>query len=278
MKVSVVIAVYNEEDKIDRCLKSLAKQRFDNFEVIVVDDGSTDETSQVLSNFQSSIFNLLIYKKKHQGPGAARNLGASRARGEVLVFVDADMTFDPRFIKNLTRPIFEKRTAGTNTSSEFVGNWDNVWARCWNYNEGISSNVRYKKNVASERVFRAIRKKEFLSVGGFDPGGYTDDYSLSRKLGFLPLVIDDAIIYHQNPEKLTEVFFHAKWVSKRSYKYGVLGIIYTFLKLNLLMSFAVGAFKAVKYKEARFLVFKIVYDFGAILGLVEYFIFKKGYK
>jgi len=278
MRVSVVVPVYNEENGIEHCLNSLANQEFDDFEIVVVDDGSTDKTFEVLSNLRSSIFNLRIYKMKHQGAGAARNLGASRAHGEVLVFVDADMTFEPGFIKNLTCPIFEKWTAGTNTSSEFVGNWDNVWARCWNYNEGISSNVRYKKNVATERVFRAIRKKDFLSVGGFDPGGYTDDYSLSSKLGFLPLVIDDAVIYHQNPEKLSEVFFHAKWVSKRSYKYGVLGIIYTFLKLNLLISFAVGVFKTVKYKEARFLVFKIVYDFGAALGVVEYFVLKRGYK
>ena len=94
MKVSVIIAVYNEEKHLKQCLESLAKQSLKNFEIIVVDDGSVDQTWQVLSAIQSSKPKIQKFKQKHQGPALARNYAARQAKGEILVFVDGDMYFD----------------------------------------------------------------------------------------------------------------------------------------------------------------------------------------
>src|SRR3989344_1305460 len=146
MKISVIIPIFNEEKTIIDCLKSISNQSIKPYEVIVIDDGSTDNSVRIISNFQFPISNFQFLKKQHEGPGEARNFGASRTHGDILVFVDADMTFDKEFLENLTKPIREGKTKGTFTKDELVSNWDSVWARCWNFNQNIVENHRIPLN------------------------------------------------------------------------------------------------------------------------------------
>lgn len=211
-RVSVVVPVYNEERVIASCLDSLQKQEYRNLEIIVVDDGSTDETiSQVRS--------VRLLKQKHQGPGAARNLGAKKATGEILVFVDADMEFAPNFITKLVQPIIHGNKIGTFSKDEFLLNKDNIWARLWNLNLGRPEEKMHPDNYPDQQhVFRAILKKEFNRVGGFDTTvGYTDDWTLARKLGVLAVVAPGAKFYHRNPESLSEIWSQARWIGKNEF-------------------------------------------------------------
>jgi len=268
--VSVIIPTYNEEGAIDACLESLSKQTFKDLEVIVVDDGSTDETL-------FKIKGVRLFKQEHKGPGAARNLGAKEAKGEIFVFVDADMTFEPDFIEKLVEPILSGKTKGTFSKEEYVSNWDNIWARCWSINEGWEERRRHSKRYPDkQKVFRAILKSEFEKAGGFDETrGYNDDWSLSEKLGYKADVVPDAVFYHKNPDTLGEVFEQAKWVAKRKYKLGIFGIIYNLLVYSFPDSIWVGFWKSLFKKEPLFIVFKIVYDFGIFAGILEYFLFGK---
>jgi glycosyltransferase involved in cell wall biosynthesis len=102
--ISVVIPTYNEEKDIPECLSSLAKQSYKNKEVIIVDDGSTDKTLEVIKKFKPRVI-----KGQHKGPGFSRNLGSKKAKGSILIFVDADMTFDKDYLKNLVLPIIKNR-------------------------------------------------------------------------------------------------------------------------------------------------------------------------
>jgi glycosyltransferase involved in cell wall biosynthesis len=270
MKLSVIVPVYNEENVIYDFLVSLANQSLDGFEVIVVDDGSTDKTLDILSELRFKNYDLRILKQNHKGAGAARNLGASKATGDILVFVDADMTFDRNFLKNLVSPIISGKAKGTFSKEEYVSNWDNVWARCWNINENWQEKRRHPKNYPDKQpVFRAILKSEFDKVGGFTPGGYDDDWSLYRKLGFLAENAPGAIFYHKNPDNLKEIFNHAKWVGKRNYKMGFLGYVVALLRASFPFSLLIGIYKGIKNNNLRFLIFKIVYDFGISLGVLE---------
>ena len=271
MKLSVIIPTYNEEKVVGECISSLDKQTYSDFETIMVDDGSTDGTLDILKALRGKIDNLKILKQKHKGPGAARNLGAKEARGDILVFVDADMTFDKNFLKNLVRPIVSGSAKGTFSKYEYVSNWDNIWARCWNLNEGWEEKKRHPKNYPdTQPVFRAILKKEFDRVGGFDPkAGYMDDWTLSKKLGYEAVSAPGAIFYHQNPESLGEIFRQARWIGKRPYKLGLVGNLIALLRASFPVSLIVGLIKSVFSRNFAFLVFKLVYDLGIFIGIIE---------
>lgn len=275
-KISIVIPVYNEEDVIIDCLSSLNKQTHSNFEVIIVDDGSTDKTPKLIKKYKPDKYKLVIIKQNHEGPGAGRNLGVKKATGEILVFVDADMAFDRDFLKKLVKPIDLGKEKGTFSKEEYVSNWENIWAKCWNINEGWADKRRHPANYPDkQKVFRAILKSEFDRVGGFEPGGYTDDYSLSEKLGYKAVVAKGAKFYHKNPSSLSEIFRHAKWVGKRPYKLGVLGYIVALIRASLPVSLIVGLFKSIINFQPAFLIFKVVYDFGIFLGILEYIFLKR---
>lgn len=260
MKVSVIIPVYNEEDVIRQCLASLAKQSYKDIEVILVDDGSTDSTTQVVNNWK-------LLRQEHKGPGAARNLGASHSKGKILVFVDSDMTFDKDFIKQLVAPIVKGAVKGTFSKEEYVANPDNIWSQCWGINEGWEEGRRHTKNYPdTQKVFRAILKTEFDRVGGFSLTGYTDDWTLSEKLGYLAVNAPGAKFYHKNPDSLMEVFKQARWIGKREYKLGLVGKIVAAIRVLLPISLMVGLVKALFNLRPQFIIFKLVYDFGIFLG------------
>jgi glycosyltransferase involved in cell wall biosynthesis len=279
MKISVIIPTYNEKSVLGSCIESLGDQTLTDFEIIVVDDGSTDGTVEILRNLQLIIPNFRFFVQKHKGAGAARNLGAKHAKGRILVFVDADMTFDRDFIRNLTLPIVEGLSKGTFSKEEYVSNWENIWARCWNINEGWEEKRRHPKNYPDiQPVFRAILKSEFDKVGGFTPGGYDDDWSLSRKLGYGAVAAPGAIFYHKNPSSLTEVYNHAKWVGKRRYKLGLVGLLVALIRSSFPVSLIVGLSKSFAILNFKFLIFKLVYDFGIFVGVLEFLVTKKSSK
>jgi glycosyltransferase involved in cell wall biosynthesis len=270
MKISVIIPTYNEGSDLGGCLESLGSQTIDDFETIMVDDGSTDETLNVLTKLSIKDEGLRVLKQEHGGAGAARNFGAKYAKGEILVFVDADMTFDKDFLKNLVNPIIEGKTKGTFSKDEYVSNWDNVWARCWSINEGWEPRRRHPKRYPDHQpVFRAILKSEFDKVGGFTPGGYDDDWSLGRKLKYDAVNAPGATLYHKNPDDLIEVFEHARWVAKRKYKLGIIGKIYNLLVYSFPDSVWQGFWKSIFKGEPLFIIFKIVYDSGIFIGIIE---------
>ncbi|WPS47150.1 glycosyltransferase [Streptococcus sp. S5] len=90
MKYSVIIPVYNVEKYIDRCLKSIISQNYDDLEIIVIDNGSTDSSGIICDTYASEYSNISVYHIENHGVGSARNFGLSKARGEFIYFVDSD--------------------------------------------------------------------------------------------------------------------------------------------------------------------------------------------
>lgn len=265
---SAILAVYNAQSTILPCIESLLGQSV-KVEIIVVDDGSTDGTLKKLSIYKD----IKILKQTHGGPALARNLGSSHANSDILLFVDADMIFDREYVSQLIKPILSKEVVGTYTTEEQVANWDNVWSRCWNVQEGWEDRKRFPKDPPKYGTdFRAILKSEFNKVGGFDNIGYTDTWSLFKKLGVRPLATK-AICYHKNPGTLSSVFYQARWAAKRPYKYGIIGTLYALMRTSLPISLVVGIAKVYKPacagREPAFIIFKIVYDLGRFVGILE---------
>lgn len=89
-KVSVIIPVYNNVKYLERCLKSVFSQNMEQMEVICIDDGSTDESILILSDYANRYGNLRLFHQENKGAGSARNLGIAKASGEFIAFLDAD--------------------------------------------------------------------------------------------------------------------------------------------------------------------------------------------
>lgn len=87
---SVIIPVYNAESSIVRCMESLKKQNGYSFEVLVIDDGSTDSSGRICDRFAAENSEFRVYHRKNQGPSSARNFGLQLARGKYIAFVDSD--------------------------------------------------------------------------------------------------------------------------------------------------------------------------------------------
>jgi glycosyltransferase involved in cell wall biosynthesis len=101
--VSVIVPTYNRASLLKRLLESLREQTYpaDKFEVLVVDDGSTDETPQVVEEFaRSAPFAVRYFRQPRKGPAAARNLGIQQSRGEIVAFVDSDVTVAKDWLTN----------------------------------------------------------------------------------------------------------------------------------------------------------------------------------
>ena len=101
MELSVIIPTYNRANTLRQCLEYLQKQNVRGFEVIVVDDGSTDETKKIVEDIKANSWLDLHYSyQKNQKQGIARNLGIKKAQGEIILFLGDDILALPNLIEN----------------------------------------------------------------------------------------------------------------------------------------------------------------------------------
>lgn len=105
--LSIIVPVYNVEDYIEECLESLINQDIptDNYEIICVNDGSTDNSGKILSSYSKKYNNLLVINKENGGVGSARNAGIDTAQGNYIWFVDADDFIKPYSLSTVTELI-----------------------------------------------------------------------------------------------------------------------------------------------------------------------------
>lgn len=267
LKVTIIIPIYNEEKTIENCLESLILQTYKPIEIILVDDGSNDKTQKIISEFKvkNKNFDLTLLNQKHQGPGVARNLGSQISKGEILVFVDADMTFEKNFIADLIKPILQKKYIGTFSKNELVENANNIWSIAWNIQRNCPKDRMLPNNYPDVApVFRAILKSEFEKVDGFETTGeYTDDWSLSRKLGIYAGVAKGAVYYHSNPDSFIDCWNQARWIGKSEFITGnLLRKTKSILLYSFPISIIIGIYKTLIKLNLFFIFFKIIYDFA----------------
>ncbi len=264
--VSIIIPVYNERKFISKCLDSISDQTYKNFEVIVIDDGSTDNSVELVRN--NKIVSLFI--QVHRGPGSAKNFGASVAKGEILVFIDGDMYLDKDYLKNIIEPIINKKCIATYTTEEYVANIDNIWSKCWNINVGLSYISPARRiNLNDETLgmaIRAVLKKNFVSYGGFNPKfGYIDDRSITKLKGEV-LAAKNAICYHYNPDRLNDVFLSARWIGRsKMFKLNLSNII----RYSPINSLRIAIKRVWEGAPIYFLIFKIIFDLGILNGIIH---------
>ena len=96
--ISLIIPVYNVESYLERCLSSVENQTFENFEVIIVNDGSTDGSLQIIQKFLNRNVNFKLIDQENKGLGEARNVGIKNSCGRYVAFLDSDDFLEPRYL------------------------------------------------------------------------------------------------------------------------------------------------------------------------------------
>ena len=109
VKISVIVPVYNVEKELPRCIESLLTQTYSNFELLLINDGSSDGSPEIMERYAEKDPRIRTLHKKNGGVSSARNRGLEQAKGEYVCFVDADDVVASCYLEWLCRAIQESR-------------------------------------------------------------------------------------------------------------------------------------------------------------------------
>jgi O-antigen biosynthesis protein len=165
-KVSVIVCSYNGASTLDNCLASLMKVNYPDYEVILVDDGSTDNTQDIAAKYPS----IVNIKQKNMGLSYARNVGAHAAKGDIFAYTDGDCMADPDWLYFLVGTLLSGDYAGVGgpNISPPAANWIQA---CVSAAPGGPSHVLLTDTVAEHipGCNMAFHRWAYEQVGGFDP-------------------------------------------------------------------------------------------------------------
>jgi len=161
MKISIIVPVYNLEERIERCLLSLLCQTFYNIEIVVVDDGSTDNSFEIVMNLSASDNRIRFLRQNNMGLSAARNSGLRIISGNYVIFVDGDDWVDSRLCEYLAREIYRNKPDIVIYGLRFFY-LEHRSDRPIYYNDSPMSGLDYfKKSVGSGRYTPTVCNKCF---------------------------------------------------------------------------------------------------------------------
>jgi glycosyltransferase involved in cell wall biosynthesis len=173
MRFSIVIPLYNKEKYIKRALQSVLNQTFNDYEIIVVNDGSTDRSKEVVKNIKNP--SIVIFDQQNQGVSAARNRGIDESKGKYIAFLDADDNWEPDFLQTINQLQKKYPDAGIYTTSYKLvkghNEYLNVIMKCKNSLEGQENFFILNEKIGGLHTSSiVVKKKIFSQAGGFSVG------------------------------------------------------------------------------------------------------------
>jgi glycosyltransferase involved in cell wall biosynthesis len=183
LRISVIVPVRNGRLHLARCLEALVRSEYSDFEVIVVDDCSTDTTPEIADRYGARG----LRTPRTGGPGGARNLGARQARGEILVFIDSDVVVPPETLSLLAKDFSRNPDiAAVFGSYDDTPAWPTFISQYKNLMHHYVHQISSESPVTFWAGCGAIRKSVFDEAGGFDEAKYTlpsiEDIALGLQL------------------------------------------------------------------------------------------------
>lgn len=100
IKISVIIPIYNSEEYLDDCIKSVLAQNYTNFELLLINDGSTDSSGKICDEYALTDTRIKVFHQENAGVSATRNLGIQESIGEWLCFIDSDDTVNNKYLSD----------------------------------------------------------------------------------------------------------------------------------------------------------------------------------
>ena len=151
-KISIIVPVYNTEKYLRPCLDSILSQTYKDFEAILVDDGSKDQSGAICDEYSQRDPRFVVVHKQNEGVAKARITGFEHSQGEMITFIDSDDYVSPEYLEKLSKPILED---------------DADMAVCWHYDVNASTNaIRSIKTTSGffegEEIKRFISERYFL--------------------------------------------------------------------------------------------------------------------
>lgn len=146
--ISIIVPVYNSEKTIARCIESILNQNFKNFEVILIDDGSQDNSLKICKNYSEKFSNVYVFTKNNGGVSSARNYGLRQATGKFITFIDSDDFVSENYLNDLI-------------TVQLSNNFDIVFGCACDFVDGkykfrktIDKNIELNKNNSIEHFFK----------------------------------------------------------------------------------------------------------------------------
>jgi len=212
MKISVIIPTKNEEKNISRLLRSLKKQTFRDFETIIVDNNSSDQTKKIASKFTCKIFT--------HGPerSAQKNFGLQKAKGKYALFLDADMILEKTILEDCFGKMeSDSGLAGIIIEEESKG--PNFLAKIKSLEKEL-----YKNELTMEAA-RFFRKKDLEKIGGYDEKLISgEDWDLSQRMQVFGQLdhITPKIFHHEPGSVIADIkkkYYYARHIQKYAAKH-----------------------------------------------------------
>lgn len=235
--ISVIIPVYNREQYIEECLQSVFNQTFKNFEIVIVDDGSTDKSFEICKAFAEKDKRIKLFNADHGGVSAARNLALDKANGEYIFFLDSDDVIHPSLLVTLIDGMQTHNAgiAGTSVVPIPEQNWNLVEEKLANAKHIIGKYEAYEPIKALESSL--YEKSPLGCIGGvmiakelIGDTKFTTDVYIGEDYYF---------IYENLIKNPTVVFLKSQWYYARfhetnsSWDYAYSGFWTRFLRRKL---------------------------------------------
>lgn len=214
MFYSVIIPVYNRPQEVDELLESLTHQTYQNFETIIIEDGSRQTCTGVIEQYQSQL-NIQYFYKENSGQGFSRNYGFDRAKGDYLIVFDSDCLIPPHYFETVNRYLEEYKP-------DAFGGPDRAHRRFTPVQKaisyamtspfttgGIRGNKRHAGTFHPRSFNMGISREVYEKTGGYRITRMGEDIEFSLRIiehGFKTALIPDAYVYHKRRTNLTQFF------------------------------------------------------------------------
>lgn len=211
---SIIIPVYNRPDEVDELLESLSVQTFSDFEVILIEDGSSVKCNLIAQKYDN-ILNVRYYYKVNSGRSETRNYGMEKAEGEYFVFFDSDCVIPPSYFEKIKNQLSRNYTdsyGGPDKADKSFSNFQkaiNFSMTSFLTTGGIRGSKGPKMEKFVPRTFNmGFSKEVYHKVGGFK-NMFGEDIDLSlriRNQGYTCQLIPDAFVYHKRRVSLRSFY------------------------------------------------------------------------
>jgi glycosyltransferase involved in cell wall biosynthesis len=216
---SVIVPCYNRQDEIQELLQSFLAIKFDprRLELIIADDGSSDNTCQIVESLCSRFpYPLHFFSQTNQGPGAARNLGMEKARGDFFIFIDSDCTVPEDWLQQIDKRLSEQPADAFGGRDSFRSDFPDL-LKAINYSMTsfiTTGGLRGRKGKKLAKFYprsfnMGLSRQLYQKIGGFGSLRHGQDIEYSRRMiksGARIIYINEAVVYHKRRTSLKKFF------------------------------------------------------------------------